>query len=135
MSTNPEDFNLEEYLLTSEYSLHKKSTGSISAAELHEAIMAIPAVSKLLLLDTHFSSQLAGLARRTGDYFVIFAAGPGQYVADCPTHSDQQNAVHGLFTFSLTQQLMRADIEQMTYEDLMKAVADTCLTSTRSQNS
>lgn len=90
----------------------------ISPAELHNALKAIPAGRKTLILDTHPYTRFNRLVEADGDYELLLASDTAEITAEIPIEGGQ---MAGAFTWGLTRCLATADPQSLTYGQLIDA--------------
>jgi uncharacterized caspase-like protein len=94
--------DIAEYLIPHDFQAAGQAanptSGAITAQELHDALVAIPARHKLLLIDSHVNHAMPRLAGQSLEYAFLAGAHEDQMAAE---HYDGDKA-HGRFTFAFT---------------------------------
>ena len=104
------------YLLPFDYD---GTTGqqSISADELHQHLLDIPAAHKVVVLDTHVQQRLLDLVGQDNGYTLCLAEnGPAGQAQELPI----EGHIYGLFSYEMIQALKRQP--KATLEDIEQAV-------------
>jgi tetratricopeptide (TPR) repeat protein len=94
---------------------------SISSAELHLHMNAIPAVNKMLILDTHPSSRFIEMAEKEGNYTLLLSTDSAEVSYELPLKKEGKAVQMGLFTGVLTQLLEDSNPRTLTYGELLDA--------------
>ena len=93
----------------------------ISPRELHEAMLALPAGHKTLVLDTHHSAEMVRLAAR-GDYTLLLASDSPELSFETEIRFEGERRQAGLFTAALATALADSDPETLDFDELRETV-------------
>lgn len=88
----------------------------VSADELHQRLQAIPALRKMIVLDTHASQPLVDLAEREGTYALILASDTAEIAYEWSVEVEGQKLACGMLTGALYQAGMDLRSEDSTYD-------------------
>lgn len=94
---------------------------AISIRKLHEHMKSMPALHKVLILDTHVG-QLRDLQEQVRDYAFLAACGEEDRSYEHTFDLAGKPVSAGLFTGVLSQYLSQADLETLTYGQLIDAI-------------
>jgi tetratricopeptide (TPR) repeat protein len=88
----------------------------VSADELHQRLQAIPALRKMIVLDTHASQPLVDLAEREGTYALILASDTAEIAYEWSVEVAGEKLACGMLTGALYQAGMDLPPEDFTYD-------------------
>jgi hypothetical protein len=95
-----------------------KITGGIDALEIHNALMALPATHKTLILDTHSHWTLVNHAENEGGYNLLVASDSGELAFEARIDLGGKAYPCGMLTMSLYQALAELSAAQGGAETL-----------------
>lgn len=92
---------------------------SISPRELHEAMRALPAGHKTLVLDTHCSHEMVRLAEgEDADYTLLLGSDSAELAFETAIRFEGERCQAGLFTAALATALADSDPETIDFDEL-----------------
>lgn len=96
----------EGYLIPSDFNHDDQNAKNvITAQELHDALNAIPATWKLMVIDSHLTATMADLARTSATYSLLVGTQPQEMAYE---YTDAETNVMGRFTYALVHELRRS---------------------------
>lgn len=109
---------VEGYLIPYDFNNDDQNAASvITAQELHDALNAVPARRKLIILDSHLTPTMVDLARTSATYAFFVGTQPEQMAYE---YANEQAGVMGRFTYILARELRLCSPTTPLYELLQK---------------